>query len=482
MRKNLLLLSLVYIFVLQADRSMAQVNYSRVYGGNNYDFGSDLAATPDNGVLIAATSSSYSESSDVLLWKIDSFGHYQWHRVYGAIWPDGASRIKICADSGFVIGGYRTNEPSLGYDFWLLRTDPQGDTLWTHSYGTSLWDQCTDVLPTSDKGFFMVGTTWDSELGDKDILMVKTDSSGRLLWQQVYSTDGPDTISQALEINGNLYLIGTVNHPDSMRNIAITVFDANGQFLWTRQYGSLQNDIGNGMYLNSSNELMICASAQMVPGSPFYQLYIHKLDLAGNPIWANANHSYDNFHWNFTRITGISGGRSMMFGAVDVTGTYANWDLDLGRFDANGFPQVATTYGSFLRESPGGIVLHPNGEISVVGTTRGFANGLENIFYVRVDSTLVTSVAPDVQVKLKEDIINKDKLGIYPNPSAGFFTVSGILPGSGWEVYDALGRKIRNGKFTESLSLDLSELVFGIYFLRIETGARALHMPITIQK
>lgn len=462
----------------------AQINYSRVYGGNNYDFGADLAATTDNGVLIAASSSSYSESSDVLLWKIDSSGNYQWHRVYGGIWPDGACRMKMCTDSGFVIGGYRTLQPSDGYDFWLLRTDRNGDTLWTRSYGTSLWDHCTDVLQTADKGFFMVGTTWDSELGDKDILMVKTDSLGQLQWQRVYSTDGPDTVGQALEVNGNFYLIGSAYHPDSLRNIALTVFDANGQLLWSKQYGSLQNDRGNGLCLTASNELMICGAAQMVPGSSYYQLYIHKLDLAGNPLWANANYSFDNFHWNFTRISSISGNRTMMFGAVDITGTYGNWDLDLGRFDANGFPQVATTYGSFLKETPGGMVLHPNGEISVVGTTRGFANGLENIFYVRVDSTLITSVNPGIQVKIKEDIINNDKVSVFPNPSSGFLSVSGQVSGESWEVYDSSGRCLLSGKFQHPFSgiLDLSALSSGLYFLRITHSERPLLSSLYIQK
>ncbi|MEY4109823.1 MAG: hypothetical protein RLZZ46_177 [Bacteroidota bacterium] len=481
MRRIFKFLSPLFLLFFQENLS-AQINYSRVYGGNNYDFGSDLAATADNGVLIAATSSSYSESADILLWKIDQSGNYQWHRVYGGIWPDGASRIKLCSDSGFVIGGYRTIHPSSGYDFWLLRTNNLGDTLWSRSFGTSLWDECTDVIQTSDKGFFMVGTTWDSELSDKDILMVKTDSSGNLLWQQVYSTDGPDTVSQALEVNGKLYLMGSVYHPDSMRNIAITVFDNNGQFLWSRQYGSSQNDIGNGICLTSSNELMICGAAQMVAGNPYYQLYIHKLDIAGNPIWANANHSYDNFNWNFTRIAEVSGGRSMMFGAVDVTGNYANWDLDLGRFDANGFPQLATTYGSFLKETPGGMVLHPNGEISVVGTTRGFTNGLDNIYYVRVDSTLITAVSPGIQVNVKNNIINDDKVSIFPNPSAGFFNVTGLQTDDIWLLFDAMGRQIMTGKFSAAPNLDLSDLNNGLYFLHVAGVKQSFVRPLVIRK
>lgn len=478
--KNLFSTFFFLSFLFSTTHSLAQINYSRVYGGNNYDFGSDLAASPDNGVLIGATSSSYSESSDVLLWKIDSLGRYKWHRVYGGIWPDGVSRLKLCKDSGYVIGAYRTIEPSRGYDFWLLRTDRNGDTLWSRSFGTSLWDQCTDVLQTADGGFFMVGTTWDSELSDKDILMVKTDSNGNLMWQKIYSSDASDTVSQALEVNGNLYLIGTSFHPDSMRNITLTVFDSNGQFLWSRQYGSPQNDIGNGICLTPGDELMICGAAQMVPGSSFYQLYIHKLDLLGNPIWANANHSYDNFHWNFTRIESISGGRSMMFGGVDVTGTYGNWDLDLGRFDGNGFPQVATTYGSFQKETPGGMVLHPNGEISVVGTTRGFTNGLENIFYVRVDSTLVTSTNPGIQVEVEEESVVKLPFQVFPNPSAGLFHVKGIAQGTEWAICDLTGRQVAGGKISQDMLLDVHYLSEGMYLLRSVISGRGIMLPIQI--
>jgi hypothetical protein len=468
MRTAKLFMALTWLVILSIGQVYAQVNYSRVYGGNNHDFGSDLTATPDNGVLIGATSSSYSESADVLLWKIDSLGNYQWHRVYGGIWPDGVSRLKSLPDSGFIIGAYRTVSPVNGYDFWLLRTDKQGDTLWTKTFGTALWEQCTDVIPTSDKGFFMVGTTWDSELGDKDILMVKTDSLGNLLWQQVYSTDGPDTVSQALEVNGNLYLMGTAEHPDSMRNMVITVFNANGQLLWSKQYGSMQEDIGNGFCVNSQNQLMICGSAQMVPGSPFYQLYIHKLDLSGNPLWPAANHSYDNFHWNFQRIAPLSGDRSMMFGAVDLTGTYGNWDLTLGRFDGVGFPQLVTTYGSFLSEGAGGMVLHENGSISMVGSTKGFANGLDNIFYVRVDSTLVMSANPGIQVNINESNINNDKINLFPNPAAGWIYLSGVRSGDAFVIFDVLGRELKQGRFDSSAAaLDLSIYPNGLYYMQI---------------
>ncbi|MCP4580637.1 MAG: hypothetical protein GY839_03410 [candidate division Zixibacteria bacterium] len=63
------------------------------------------------------------------------------------------------------------------------------DTQWTKQYGTEIHDEATAMHPTSDGGYILVGHTADWR-GDPDFIsnayLVKTDANGDTLWTQVY--------------------------------------------------------------------------------------------------------------------------------------------------------------------------------------------------------------------------------------------------------------------------------------------------------
>jgi hypothetical protein len=65
-----------------------------------------------------------------------------------------------------------------GYDAYFVKTNAQGDTLWTHTYGGPLNDYAYSVIETNDHGFILVGETENFGGG---IFFVRTDSLGNEL-------------------------------------------------------------------------------------------------------------------------------------------------------------------------------------------------------------------------------------------------------------------------------------------------------------
>ena len=58
----------------------------------------------------------------------------------------------------------------------LLRTDENGDTLWTDTYGTSSdADEGHSVQQTSDEGYIIVGFTESFGAGGSDVWLIKTE-------------------------------------------------------------------------------------------------------------------------------------------------------------------------------------------------------------------------------------------------------------------------------------------------------------------
>ena len=69
----------------------------------------------------------------------------------------------------------------LDYDLWLVKTDSQGDTIWTKTYGSLLNDYGLSVQQTNDGGYIMTGTKgyiFNSPNPGGDVWLIKTNSQG----------------------------------------------------------------------------------------------------------------------------------------------------------------------------------------------------------------------------------------------------------------------------------------------------------------
>ncbi|MDZ7821591.1 MAG: hypothetical protein U5N26_07125 [Candidatus Marinimicrobia bacterium] len=63
-------------------------------------------------------------------------------------------------------------------DIWLIKTDENGDMLWTKTYGGTNSDIGHSIIQTDNSGFIIVGYTQSYGAGNKDIWLIKTDENG----------------------------------------------------------------------------------------------------------------------------------------------------------------------------------------------------------------------------------------------------------------------------------------------------------------
>jgi hypothetical protein len=71
------------------------------------------------------------------------------------------------------------------------------------------------------------------------------------------------------------------------------------------------------------------------------------------------------------------------------------------------------------------------------------------------------------------------KLGVYPNPSNGMLTLTGLDEEvSSVEIFDGAGRKIRLVKVSAGENIDLSDLKGGHYWLRPLNGSAWIGLQI----
>ena len=161
--------------------------WTRTYGGTGHDHGYSVRQTPDGGYLVVGATLSYGAGfSDVWLIKTSASGDTLWTRTYGGIYQDYGRSVWQTSDGGYVIAGYTDSYGAGGTDVYLIKTNANGDTLWTRTCGGSLFDEGLSVQQTSDGGYITAGLTNSIDPASYDVYLVKTNSSGDTLWTRAY--------------------------------------------------------------------------------------------------------------------------------------------------------------------------------------------------------------------------------------------------------------------------------------------------------
>ena len=202
------------LFVKATGTTPIQPNYSmsseppltewnKTYGGAKGDVAMSLVQTSDGGYALAGHTESFGAGwADFWLVKTDSSGNMLWNKTYGGTKDDGGMSLVRTSDGGYALTGYTESFGAGLADFWLVKTDSSGNMLWNKKYGGADLDVAESLVQTSDGGYALAGHTFSFGVGSSDFWLVKTDSSGNMLWNKTYggaNDDGADSLVQTTD-------------------------------------------------------------------------------------------------------------------------------------------------------------------------------------------------------------------------------------------------------------------------------------------
>jgi hypothetical protein len=266
------------------------IAWQKTLGGIANDDVMDVVRTQDGGFVLAATSASdiYTlnskeakapEAQDLILkkeqsrgdtdyWivKMDIQGKEQWQRTLGAQYQDELRNVVVLSDGSIVLGGVsnslmeqdkKTAERGMT-DWWVVKLDKKGQTIWQESYGEEGNDQLYSMVITPEEEILLGGTFQNmDEQGklDADFVLIKIDQVGQIITENTYSEGSNDILTDVVvNLDGTHLISGysksTIKATDkksaptkNTEDYIVIKLDQSGEELWRKIIGSDKKEV-----------------------------------------------------------------------------------------------------------------------------------------------------------------------------------------------------------------------------------------------
>jgi hypothetical protein len=104
----------------------------------------------------------------------------EWQQTYSGEDEDHCSDLIQTNDAGFLLVGYNMSFGDVRQDAWAVKTDENGDSLWSREYGGEEGSGFLSVIQTEDGGYLFAGHS--QEFGRGQLWLLKTDKEGEEEW------------------------------------------------------------------------------------------------------------------------------------------------------------------------------------------------------------------------------------------------------------------------------------------------------------
>lgn len=181
--------------------------------------------------------------------------------------------VRQTSDGGYIIAA--VSEFSQTY---LIKTNPDGDTIWTKLYDGI----CYDILEETDGNFVLCGTL------SGNALLRKVDNNGALVWAKSFGGTADEVAYSLLQTTDGGFMI--CGYTQSLGTVFQSVYcvrtDSAGDLIWEKFYSKLAVSVGVAIREQSGGDFLICGNADIISKSPtINQVVLIKINLDGDTLW-----------------------------------------------------------------------------------------------------------------------------------------------------------------------------------------------------
>jgi predicted secreted protein len=425
----------------------AQTMWTKAYGGIADD-GAASCWQADDGCFIAVgfTVSFGAGGEDMWLVKTDAWGDTVWTRTYGGTGEDYAYAVRQTVDGGWIVVGWTDSFGGGGYDVWLLKIDALGDTVWTRTYDAGANEIATYVQQTADGGYVIAAQTNATGAGGQDLWLIKTDAQGDTLWTRVLGGPGHDWPTYVVQtFDGGYVLTGRIESPiPRYIDVWLVKTDASGDTAWTRSYGGEGVDWGVSVEETADSGYVVGAWSSSFSGPPSFlaDAWVLKIDAKGDTLWTGVYGGIGSDQ--ACRVQQTADGGYMIVGVTDSYGA-GGFDAWLIKTSALGDTLWTRTYGGTGTDVGGFGQQAADGGYFFAGYTDSRGAGGYDVLLVKTDTAGNTQWLSTLPGE-NDALVCPGLVQCFPNPCDGHLTIRYRVPRSSHvelAIHDVAGRRVR---------------------------------------
>lgn len=302
---------------------------------------------------------------DFVLRKMNIDGTQYWKKRYGEDFRlDIPGRVIQAIDGGFVIVGQSTIDTGGTNDaqMMLVKTDSDGDMSWSRMYGGGQYEAGTDVVQTPDEGFLLLGWTRSFGAGQKDWYLVRTDAQGNEQWHKTYGDSNNQSGSSIADgPSGSYVLVGG----GGQGNGRIIRIDSEGNIIWQQTYAHPEGTGSNYLFDCLVNpDSTIVATGLTNNSADGDAGWLLKADSEGNLLWQR-KYNHNQYTDLFYGVLATDDGGFLLSGQAinDETNGQDAWLL---KVDSIGCPYPNCTVGIEEEEKTVMVDVWPNPVVDVL--------------------------------------------------------------------------------------------------------------------
>ncbi|MBV6479829.1 MAG: hypothetical protein HGGPFJEG_02625 [Ignavibacteria bacterium] len=360
--------------------------------------------------------------------KLNSNGEILWDRDFSKYEILSLAGVSFSTDFKKIIFiGY--NEINSAYTTSITKLDSSGNLIWSKPYYDSI--PIYSYYSSSNNSFLFTNDSYYIS-GSKGVrgFIIKTDTSGRVLWNKRYfETYGIGSIAESSE---NSFLISAYSN-SSVLNLVCMKLDSSGSIIWKRDYlnDTLANRISANKIVKTKNNMYALGTT---PGYNVGRLMI--IDSLGNIVNSKFYYYPDSIGINQYNINITSDSGYIVGGLI----RFYDFENKSHSFSSDEF--IQPDYGDKIID----VLVF---KIDKDGNTVGIFNNT------------ISSENPDIS--------------IFPNPFNNSFNINFTVSNNSKTIiklFDILGKNVKNIENAALLpgiydyKVNASELSSGIYFIK----------------
>ncbi len=295
-----------------------------------------------------------------------------WERFFGGNKRETSFSIAAFPDGSTISAGYTRSKGNGNADILLLRLDASGKLIWQKTYGGKARDMATSVATLPDGGFVTAAISQSGTKNQGNALIMRHDKKGKLVWRKTLGGEKYD-IPYAIKVDhkGRIIVAGyTKSSGVGDADGWVFCLSGKGKTRWEHTFGTGGRDWLRALTIFPDGRIAVAGGTKADKKANTHS-WVLQLDQKGRKIWERTYRTSENVA---RAIIPLANGNLAIAGWTHEKGSITGRDIWIAKLDRTGKKIWEKKLGGSGDDHTEALIALPNGHIALAGgTTKNLA-------------------------------------------------------------------------------------------------------------